>query len=489
MKANLRGRWIRVAAGVVFGVSIAAAQFAEDALRFSQLGLGVGARTLGLGATSVGVVDDYSALFLNPAGLAVVRDFEFSVGLSHLSYGNDVSYLGSKTSTSSSATNLNNLGLIYPIPTTRGSLTFAFGFGRVSNYTTTASFGSFNSSNSIIESMIPDVNLWSLSDNDRKNLLDNNIPYQLFLAEIDSAQGRLYSLITGNVNQRATIREGGGLNNWSAGGAIDIARDLSVGFTINIVSGSYTYDREFSETDEQGFLNTAPADLSSFTLEQTVRSNIGGYNAVVGLMYRRQGLLKIGMTVKSPTVYEIDEDFTSVGRSVFDNGDRFRLELSDKTSYDLRTPIVIGAGGSLHVTDWLLLAGDVEYIDWTQMEFFSGNPDLVAENRFIKKIFEPTTNFRGGAEVTLWSLGLRLRGGFVLNPSPYIGDPSSYDQLYYTAGAGLVLDQNVTLNLGYALGTWKTFRDNYYIWYLADVSQTQERVKTHTVNITLSYRF
>ncbi|HWP82160.1 MAG TPA: hypothetical protein VNN76_05860 [Bacteroidota bacterium] len=489
MTMTLTGRLCAFAVLTLLQVSFLSAQFAEDALRFSQLGLGVGARTLGLGGTSVGVVDDYSALFLNPAGLAVVRDFEFSVGLSHLSYDNDVAYLGVATNTSSSATNLNNLGLIYPIPTSRGSLTFAFGFGRVANYTTSAGFSGFNTSSSIVESMIPDVNLWSLSENDRKKLLDDNIPYQVFLAEIDSAQGRLYPLVTGNLTQRATVREGGGLNNWSAGGAIDIARDLSVGLTFNVVSGSYTYDREFSETDERGLYNTAPADLSRFTLEQTVRSNMTGYNAVAGLMYRRQGLFKIGMTVRTPTVYNIEEDFTSLGRSVFDNGDRFRLELSDKTSYELVTPIVIGAGGSFQMMDWLLLAGDVEYVDWTQMEFRSDNADLVAENRIIKKIFEPTTNIRGGAEITLWSLGLKLRGGIVMNPSPYIGDPSSFDQIYYTAGAGLALDQNVTLNLGYALGTWKTFRDNYYVWYLADGSQTQEKVKTQTLNITLSYRF
>lgn len=465
------------------------AQFLEDALRFSQLSGSVGARTLSLGNSSIGLADDYSALFANPAGLAIVRDYEFSVGLSHLRYDDRVSYLGSTTTSSISATNLNNLGFIYPIPTTRGSLTFAFGFGRVVNWTTGVNFRAYNPFNSIIESMIPDVNLWSLSESDRKDLLDNNIPYQVFLAEIDSATGRLYPLVNGRVTQEATVREGGGLNSWSGGGAIDIARGLSLGVSLNFVSGTYTYDREFRESDDGNNWTTRPADLSSFTLEQNVRSNLSGYNALLGLMYRKQGLYRIGVTVRTPTYYDIDEDFTSLGRSVFDNGDRFRLETSDRTNYQLVTPVMFGAGGSLQIGDWLVVGGDVEYVDWTQMEFRSNNRDLVAENRRIRKLLEATTSLRGGAELTLFDAGVKLRGGVSYSPSPFIGDPPSFDQMYYTAGAGIALDEKVTLNAAVAYGTWKTFRDNYYIANIDAPSRTNERITTATLNLTLSYRF
>jgi long-subunit fatty acid transport protein len=147
----------------------------------------------------------------------------------------------------------------------------------------------------------------------------------------------------------------------------------------------------------------------------------------------------------------------------------------------------------VQATDWLLLAGDAEYTDWTQMEFTNNNPDLQSENRVIRDILQPTTNLRGGAEVTLWKYGVKLRGGITYNPSPYKGDPKNYDQVYYTAGVGLALDQNVALNASYAYGTWKTFRDNYYLDFaipqLAAPSRTSESVKLNTLNVTLSYRF
>jgi long-subunit fatty acid transport protein len=493
MKSSMFIRGLLVIGSILVMGLPAKGQFAEDALRFSQLGTGVGARSLGLGNASIGMVDDYSALFVNPAGLALLRDYEFSVGISHLIHDNKVSYLGSATQLSSNATNLNNLGIVYPIATSRGSLTFAFGFGRVSNYTSGARFSGFNGSSSIVESMTPQTNLYSLSNNERRDLLDNNIPYQLFLSDIDTVTGRLVPLVNGSVDQRGVVREEGGLNNWSLGGAIDIAKDLSLGGTISIVSGAYTYDREFNEFDSRDVYRSTTqnptGDFESYSLDQRVKSNISGYNVLMGLMYRRQGRFKFGITVRTPTYYEIKEDFSSRGRSSFDNGDTYSIETDGNTVYSLTTPFMFGGGGSIQIGDWLVLAGDAEYVDWTQMEFSEPSSALASENRYIKELFKPTTNLRGGGEITLWSLGIKLRGGIVVRPSPYVGDPASFNQKYYTGGVGFLLDEKVTLNLAYAFGTWKTFRDHYYISGFPSAAQTQERIKTSTANLTLSYRF
>jgi long-subunit fatty acid transport protein len=208
-------------------------------------------------------------------------------------------------------------------------------------------------------------------------------------------------------------------------------------------------------------------------------------------MFRKQGIMKLGLAVRTPTVYEIEETFTDDGKSFFDNGDFYSIGFSNSTKYKITTPIVLSGGASFQLGEWLVLSGDAEYTDWTQMEFNTDNPDLIEENRFIKRIFRPTTNLRGGAELTLWDLGLRLRGGVVWNPSPYKADEGStnYDQLYFTSGVGLMVDDNTTLNIAYALGTWKTFRDNYYLSSIPNPSRTSERVNTNNVNVTLSYRF
>jgi long-subunit fatty acid transport protein len=468
------------------------AQFAEDALRFSTFNLGIGARSAGMGNASIGLADDYSALFTNPAGLASLRSYEFSVGLSNTSYINDATFFGNTLNANDRVTNLSNIGLVYPVPTQRGSLVFAFGFSRVANYSTVASFKGFNPNNSIIEALTPDVNLNSMSAADRKSLLDNNIPFQIYLA--DTLHGRLYPNITDSVQQEGTVREGGGLNSWSLGGAVEIAKGLTLGFGLNLLSGSYSYDRLFTETDSRNVYHYGPPfDLDHLKFESTVASDISGYNAVVGLMYRKQGRYKIGVTLRTPTYYDVSEDYSDVGKSWFDNGDYYTLSVPGSTKYSIRTPFIFSGGASFQLTDWLLLAGDAEYTDWTQMEFTNtDSQDLIDENRVIRDIFRPTTNLRGGVEVTLFNMGLKLRGGAVYNPSPYLADQNTndYNQLYFTGGLGVAIDEDVFVNASFAIGKWKTFRDNYYLSGLtAAPSRTSESVNTSTVNVTLSYRF
>src|SRR5512141_2601024 len=89
------------------------AQYKEDALRLGIQGYGVGARALGMGNAYTGVASDYSALFWNPAGLAQLRYGEFSFGLSYLNNKDNSTFFGQSDSYSSSATNLNALGLVF----------------------------------------------------------------------------------------------------------------------------------------------------------------------------------------------------------------------------------------------------------------------------------------------------------------------------------------------------------------------------------------
>lgn len=425
---------------VVF--SLSSAQYAEDVLRFSQYNNPVGARTLSMGGVAVGVADDFSALFANPAGLASIRDFEFSLGLSNLSFNNDTKFFGSLTPSDNRSTNLNSLGLVYPVATKRGSLTFAFGYGRVANFAGASAFSGYNTQSSIIESMTPGKNLNTMTKETRESFLDNNLPYQIFLADVDSARGKLFPIVAGNVLQTGTVREGGGINNWSLGGAIDIAKNLSLGIGLNILSGSYSYDRVFTETDSKNFyVDPRPKplyDFDRFRYESTINSDLTGYNVLFGLMYRKQGSFKIGASVRTPSYYDISETFSDRGKSWFDNGDTYDIDLPGDTKYSITTPMVMSAGASIQVKDFLVLAGDVEYIDWTEMEFSTDNLDLQDENRHILETYRATTNLRGGIEVSLFDLGVKLRGGVVYQPSPYKADENTadYDQQYYTFGAG-----------------------------------------------------
>ncbi len=274
---------------------------------------------------------------------------------------------------------------------------------------------------------------------------------------------------------------------------MDIARGLSIGITLNYVSGRYTYDRTYEESDPGNRYTTyqylASTDFNNFVWHSTIRSDLSGFNALFGLMYQKAGKFKIGATVRTPTTYEISETFTDDYQNTFDNGDTpIPITTEGPTNYKVVTPMVLSTGVSVRPLDWLLIAGDAEYTDWTQMEFDSDNPDLIQENRNIKNWMRDTWNLRGGTEVSIWNLGLKLRAGIEWKPSPWKNDPKEFDQTIYTAGVGVLLDESSTVNASFALGDWKTFRDNYYLGN-TPASRTSELITTKTINITFTYKF
>ena len=481
---------------VTVGIQITQAQYAEDALRYSQLGLGVSARQLGMGDATVGGVNDYSALFWNPAGLALERDYEFSFGLSWLNYSNDATYLNTTTSTNQSVLNLNNIGIVYPIPTSRGSMTLAFGFNRAANYTAATDLNALNGSSSFVQALLPagGYNLNGLDSASYARYLANSIPYQTFLANVDT-NGVLRSIIPGQVQQMISFLEGGGLNHWTFGGAMDIAKNLSVGVSLNFASGSYSFEQTFVES-----ATNPSSNFSQLTYQTSYNDNISGFNALFGLMYRKPDMYSVGIAIRTASVYDIDETYSENFISQFKTPPQGSIYNQTSfssptgllsTSYEVTTPYVLSFGVSIEPFEWLTLAGDAEYTDWTQLEFTNtDDQNLLNENTIIKNGMRATTNLRGGFEIALYKIGLKLRGGIIDNPSPWKGQPSSYDQMYYTAGIGFAIDENTTIDAAYAYGTWKTsisgFSDLEGDSYNLGTSET---ITTSNLNLTLMYRF
>ncbi|TAK67182.1 MAG: hypothetical protein EPO24_00740 [Bacteroidetes bacterium] len=450
-------------------------QFPEDALRLSLSGPGIGARSLGLGMTYTGIATDYTAAYWNPAGLAQIKRNEFSLGLSHFSYGNTSSFQGNSSSFTNSATNLNDVGLVYSFPTTQGSLVLAFGYGRSNDFTTGLSFSGDNPYSSMVPS------------------LDYDLAYELYL--VDSVGN---TPIQDSVEQQGRVLEDGGLNNWMISGAVEAAQNLFLGATLNFISGSYTYNRDFSEFDVYDKYTAARfgADyaIDRWKVINTIDGDISGFTMRLGMLYKFNNRSRLGFNIKLPTSYTIREEYASEGTSTFDVPDQqgnysYYYRIPGATEYDVTTPFVFSGGFSIGSDD-LILASDVEYTDWTQMKF-KGDPYLEQYNTDIKEIFTPTFNFHVGAEFHVPESSLRLRGGFAYIPSPYKDDPTDYDQKYVTGGLGVLMADVLMLDLGFAHGFWETSHVNYQHYNNAGkpLSETKEKITTNNVMATISYRF
>jgi long-subunit fatty acid transport protein len=458
------------------------AQSFDDALRFGSSDRGVGSRALGMGNAYTGVADDFSATYWNPAGLAQMRRIEVSGGITNFNFKNSATFLGATTDEKQSSTKLDNLGFAFPFPTVQGSFVLSFGYNRTGDYTTGTSYDGFNPSSSIIP---------SLFDND--TLYD--VPYMLYL---EDAKGN--ARVTKNVNQSGMVKESGGLGHWAFAGAMDVAKDLSFGVTLNILSGSYKYQRNYLEADTRNFYNittnapTDPAyfDFNKFYLDDYVTSDITGVNFMFGMMYRADRY-RVGITIKTPTSVKISESYSTAGEAIFDNGDRYSYTTPEtKNDYGVMTPWTFGAGVSVEPIYGLLLSGDADYTDWTQIEWIDNTVlenDPYVGTTAMEKAMRAVLNLRLGAEYEIPGTDVRVRGGYMHTPSQYENDPSSYDRNTYTGGAGILLQNNVLLDLGLAFGSVKTYHSNYTDSALKFASRTDESIKTTRVNFTISYRF
>ncbi len=448
--------------------TILQAQFAEDAANLLDNTRGFGARATAMGTAYTGVADDYSAIYWNPAGLAQIRRMEFYAGLSHLSFDNAATYNGTLTNGGKNFTKLSSLGMVFPVPTYRGSLVFALGYQRVKDFDRVLDFKGF-----------------SAAGND------------LFF-EFDDGQGGTDTLFFDkNVNRSETASEEGSLNNWSIAGAMDISPNVSVGVSLNIWTGSSSYLFDFLQRDlNENYPPSAfPGDFNRYLLSQKIIGDYSAFQFKIGAMLRPVPSVRLGVNIVLPSTFNVVENFNQTDELEFDNGELIELIKTDgeasEFEYDISTPFQFSFGASYTLAD-LVVSGGIEYIDYSQLRFElpenrslgSEYDDLLDENSRIERMYEEQLKWKIGAEYTIRPLNLALRGGYFVEPSPLVKAPAEYDREFITGGVGVMIDKQFLLDLAYLYGTWKNASSDIYTPTL-----TTEEITYRKIFLTASFRF
>ncbi len=476
------------------------AQVPEDALRLAESGYGISARSVAMGNAMTGLSQGYDATYFNPAGLAQSRQSEVSFGLNFLGYNNDATYLGNQNPLSSSQTDLSNIGLVYPFPTTRGSFVIAFGYNHGPDFNSALGVSGYNSNSSIIPS------LYFPGD----TLAD--IAYMDFLEGVNQDP-----LVTKNVNQSGKIYTSGGINNWLASAGVDIAQNFSIGLTLNLINGNYKYIRTFDESGVPGYTYNN-SDFGSFQLSSQDNQSINGWNAKVGFLYRwldqnGDAYARFGATIAFPSFLTVNDNYSSQGTAYFttpplspytystSNGYGQDEAAGPAVQYDVTTPFKFSVGASGGTT-LLTVAADIEYVDWTQLSF--GNSNLTANtindlNSQIKQEYKATLDARVGAELALTNPHHSLfvpyvRIGGMYLPSPYSGDGSSQAQKYVSGGIGANIQNSITVDFAYQYGWWNSSTLVYPSTNINNVlypgqSTTGEKVTNTNFVFSFAYNF
>jgi len=487
---------------IIFLTSLdALAQYPEDALRLAQPSYGVSARSMSMGNAMTGLSEGFDATYFNPAGLAQSYQSQFTMGLNFLGYNNDANYLGTSSSLSSSQTDLSNLGIVYPFPTTRGSFVIALGYNRSTDFNTALGFNAYNPSSSILPS------LYDSYVDPNTGVRSYDIPYNVSL---EDTLGRF--VVDKNVQQTGTVYESGGLNNYLVAGAVDIAQDFSIGLTLDLLSGSYHYTRQFTETDPTGTyrysqLSDDPTAVGfgSFALNDNVDQDLSGWNAKVGFLYRWAGengnvMARFGGSIEFPTFMTVDESYADAGTASYLSGYTYSYATpGGNNNYDVTTPFKFsfGVSGGLSI---LTIAADVQYVDWTALQFGTSSgttlpSDFINElNTQIKQEFRAATNLRVGAELALADPDRSqfvpyIRGGLGYYESPYVGDGSAQAQKYASGGVGFKIQNSIDLDVAYQYGWWNTSEQLYFDPVSNAGYGTTEKITNTNFMFTFSYNF
>ena len=235
-------------------------------------------------------------------------------------------------------------------------------------------------------------------------------------------------------NERGIETESGGIYLWSFGAAVDISPNISVGGALNYWNGKDNYT----------WLYENFAGQSSVRYNDAIKDRYSGFNLKLGVRTQPNKFLTVGATIETPVTYTIKEDWSQEtnGNGAYGNSE-----------YKITFPFSLGAGVALNLNN-LTLAGDVNYTDWTQMEY-KRLEDIADANRQIQDTYKATLRYHLGAEFLLPRISTTLRAGFFRNPLPYKAEWVKKDRDFLTAGAGFLIDQVMTLDIAWAHGSWE----------------------------------
>jgi len=495
----------------------ATAQTGNDALRFAQRDPGFTVKSMGLGGTSSAGIADGAAFITNPAGLAWAKSSLLSGSFtSMLATDRGAFDAGSgRTAVEDELTSsgLGNLSYLFKVPTSRGSMVVGASFSEVASFDRSLFFDGENGLNSVTDFFIPFSNEFTLEDDGDGGVFPNFsrtlsfIAFETFAIDMDADlidAGDLIPFLpavsAGTIAQTGFVEESGKMRELNFGGAAEVAQNVMVGVSLNIPFGSYEFRRVLEEDD---FLNHndgtgGTTDFSFLHFSENFESDLVGVNLRFGLSAQVNENLRLGAGIETPTYYSIEDNFHTLLETEFDNGDFFsygdapdQLAGSGTFDYNLTTPWKVTAGGAYTLRDWKFY-GDLEVIDWAQMELDSDGFTFEDENDAIRRSLKGVVNVRLGASYDLNDWQFRAGVGaypdahsteFALNGFPDI----DRERTFASAGVGYSINEKASIDVAWMA---EQFDDRYDLYNeVVDAPFVVEEVTRNRFQIGFSYAF
>ena len=439
------------------------AQNPVDALRLSNAPVyGGTARTMGVNGAMGALGADYSAVAINPAGLASFRTSEFIISPGYTSVSADaVLYNKTKPNAVVSDGNakfyLNNCAFVRARRPEGGNWTtqnWSIGFNRLKTFDASFYFKG-ESLGSIVDRFQEKAN----NPNRRPNPFEDSLAI---------AVGAVYYKKPGDTNYgsdfdghrtESIAKSQQGLNSgrvseFNFAYAANYKEIIQIGASIGVPFMSFYDNKIYQETDIETAKDWGKIpSFKALAFTENYGATGWGINAKLGIIFKPTQSLRLGAAIQSPSRYKISESHdTKLSYTYWE--DKPGVPNSAVEVQNTATPRDIGAYDYIIRTPWRLtgsaaiLAGkrgfvsmDVDYIDYTKMAFQYQIKDKDAEidvNNEIKTNYIATVNFRFGGELTKDIF--RFRGGLGMVGLPVaVANPNYFRDATKTYSFGLGL--------------------------------------------------
>jgi long-chain fatty acid transport protein len=407
----------------------------------------LGSRALAMGGAFVGLADDYSAIFWNPAGMT-----HFSTRYLGF-YGTDVIPSGSYKL--EVPTELGLVTLVDAKTETRHYLSGLAAYYHPINEYLVAGIGVYVPSG-----------LGTVWDGDDFTAVSDNAAYEW--------ESRI------------------GLVTIAPAMAYKINDMISVGAALNINYGMFSLKTHAGTAE----LAEPPYELDLGQYEDNLKG--WGFGVTLGVQVKANEMLSFGATIRTPSKIKFS------GESSISNLDLLGLKEKSDSEREVTWPWWIAAGVAFRPMEGLILTGDLQWTEWSRINeietkyidpfwalFMTASGDDVRPMRW-----KDALQVRFGAEYMLRE-NLALRGGYYYDPTPAPNQTlnvllPSYTFNAFTLGLGYNLN-GLAIDFGFELLLGKGREVDYAKVLFDEAYESAQpgvyKMKIFVPNISISYKF
>ena len=454
------------------------AQYAADALRYSQIFWQGTGRSMAAGSAFTALGADFLTASTNPGGMGVYRSNDLSVTGEVFVNSVQSTYNGTVSNASKSMFDLSNLGYVMTKKignSGKGWKYYQLGFGmnRLNNYNGSVLMQGVNMESSRMDVYIEETydmldQGYTLGEINEYSPFYLGPAWETYLLDTLSFENQTYvtsPVPAGGIMQSQEIRTKGSNNEYLASFSANFDDILYIGASLGLPYIRYFRESIYSEYD---IADTIP-EFNSWSITEDLRTTGWGVNFKLGVIVRPIDWIRIGASFHTPTYYWNMRDYwqTNTYSDVYalSSGEPFEGNYASpegEYKYKLTTPMRAMGSLGFVIKKIGFITAEYEYVNYTSSKFKANDYNFQSENEGIKRSFKATNNFRFGTE---WRISdFSIRGGYGIYASPYTDGLNDGARTNITGGLGY-RGEKFTIDLTYVHSTYK---EEYYMYSYAN---------------------